>query len=160
MTRSAIGCAAALVGVAVTVVPAGAQSAVRAGVLECRGFATRGFIVGSVQQFACTFRSENGRAFPYRGVVRKLGLDIGLTLSSSLAWVVLAPTRAIGPGDLAGNYSGVTAGAAVGVGGNANALIGGSGNTIALQPLSVEGQTGLNASLAIADFELTYGEWD
>ncbi len=160
MTRSAIGCALALAGLALAAVPAAAQSTVRAGMLECRGFATRGFIVGSIQQFACTFRSEDGRAYPYRGVVRKVGLDVGLTLSSNLAWIVLAPTRAIGPGDLSGNYSGLTAGAAVGVGGNANALIGGSHNTIALQPLSVEGQTGFNASLAVADFELRYGEWD
>jgi hypothetical protein len=70
---------------------------------------------------------------------------------------VLAPTGRIGPGDLAGTYAGVTAGAAVIVGAGANALIGGSNNTFALQPLSVEGQAGVNVTLGVASLELRYG---
>jgi Protein of unknown function (DUF992) len=51
----------------------------------------------------------------------------------------------------------VTAGAAVGVGGNANVLVGGSNSSIALQPLSLQGQTGLNLAVGVAALELRYG---
>jgi len=70
---------------------------------------------------------------------------------------VFAPTRDIGPGDLAGNYGGVTAGAAIGVGGNANVLVGGSANSIALQPLSVQGQVGVSIAAGLESLELRPG---
>jgi hypothetical protein len=135
---------------------AGAQ-AVKVGVLECRGIGTTGFIIGSVQDLECVFRSEYMPPVRYHGVVRKWGVDIGITEQSVLAWGVLAPTAQIGPGDLAGSYGGVSAGAAVIVGAGANALVGGSNNTFALQPLSVEGQTGVNVTLGVANLELRYG---
>jgi hypothetical protein len=59
------------------------------------------------------------------------------------------------PGALTGNYAGGTASATVGVGVGANALIGGSTNTVALQPLSIEGNTGLNVAAGIAGVTLT-----
>jgi len=135
---------------------AAAQSRIQAGVLECRGLGSTGFIIGSVQEFECVFRSDLGILARYRGMVRKLGVDLGFTEQSFLAWGVFAPVREIGPGDLAGNYGGVSASAAIGIGAGANALVGGSNNSIALQPLSVEGQTGLNLALGIAAFELRY----
>ncbi len=49
----------------------------------------------------------------------------------------------------------MTAGVAVGIGGNANALIGGSNQSVILQPVSVEGQTGLNISAGVAGLTLT-----
>jgi hypothetical protein len=155
MTRSSIlGAVAALV---LAAGPAAAQPRVQAGILECRGLGTTSFIVGSVHELECVFRSDYGQPVRYHGLVRKLGVDIGFTEQSSLAWGVFAPTRQIGAGDLAGNYAGVTAGAAVGVGGNANALVGGSNNSLALQPLSVEGQTGVNIAVGVAELELRYG---
>jgi len=138
--------------------PAAAQSGVQAGVLECRGAGSIGFVIGSVHEFTCIFRSADGAPIaPYHGVVRKVGLDLGVTEGSVLGWAVFAPTRDIGPGDLAGNYGGVTAGAAIGVGGNANVLVGGSNSSIALQPLSLQGQAGLNLAVGVAALELRYG---
>ena len=67
----------------------------------------------------------------------------------------MAPTAVLAPGSLAGGYAGGTASATVGVGIGANALIGGSGNTIALQPLSLEGSTGLNVAAGIGAMTLT-----
>jgi hypothetical protein len=159
MTRSSILGAVAALAVAPVLVtgPAAAQARVQAGFLECRGLGTTSFIVGSVHELECVFRSDYGPPVRYHGVVRKLGVDIGFTEQSSLAWGVFAPTRQIGPGDLAGNYAGVTAGAAVGVGGNANALVGGSNNSLALQPVSIEGQTGVNVAVGVAELELRYG---
>ena len=130
---------------------------VNAGLLECRGIGTTGFIIGSVHELECVFKTEYMPPVRYHGIVRKFGLDIGITEASVLAWGVVAPTARIGPGDLAGIYTGVSAGAAVVVGAGANALVGGSGNTIALQPVSVEGQAGINVTLGVASLELRYG---
>ncbi|MEO8321348.1 MAG: DUF992 domain-containing protein, partial [Bradyrhizobium sp.] len=44
--------------------------------------------------------------------------------------------------------------ASVGIGGGGNFLVGGPANTFSLQPLSVQGQTGLNVAAGIADIEL------
>jgi hypothetical protein len=149
----ALGLAA---GIAVNI-PAQAQSRIQAGVLECRGGVTTSFIVGSVTDLGCLFRPNFGPPQPYHALVRRVGVDVGITERTVLAWGVFAPTRRIGPGDLAGNYGGVSAGAAIGIGGGANVLVGGSNNSFALQPLSLSGQTGLNVALGIAGLELRYG---
>jgi hypothetical protein len=156
MTRSStIGLALAA---ALALFPAGAGAqGVNAGLLECRGLGSTGFIIGSVHELECVFKTEYMPPVRYHGLVRKWGLDVGVTQTSVLAWGVVAPTARIGPGDLAGIYGGVSAGAAVGVGAGANALVGGSGNTIALQPVSVEGQAGINVTLGVASLELRYG---
>src|SRR5438034_4069898 len=137
--------------------PAAAQSGVQVGVLECRGSGSISFVIGSVHEFTCIFNPGGGPVVPYHGIVRKVGLDLGVTEGSVLGWAVFAPTRDIGPGDLAGNYGGVTAGAAVGVAGNANVLVGGSNSSIALQPVGLQGQTRLNLAVGVAALELRYG---
>ena len=91
----------------------------------------------------------------YVGVIKKLGLDIGATRKAVLRWRVLAPTgNPYAPGVLAGDYTGVSAEAAVVVGGGANLLVGGSNRTYTLQPLSVEVQTGLNVAAGVTSFQL------
>src|SRR5205809_4035885 len=152
MRRSTI-CAVACTAIAATCAPAASQSRIQAGILECRGAGSAGYVIGSVHPLQCWFQSNRGR-YPYYGLVRRVGLDIGFTQQSTLGWAVFAPTRRIGPGDLSGNYAGVTAGAAVVIGGNANALVGGSENSFSLQPLSLEGQTGLNVAVGVASLEL------
>jgi hypothetical protein len=67
---------------------------------------------------------------------------------------VLAPTDEIGRGALSGSYVGASAQASAGVGAGANLLVGGSDDTLSLQPLSIQGQTGLNAALAISELVL------
>src|SRR6266699_3406533 len=156
MMRSSALCALTFAALTVTAASATAQTRVQAGILQCRGAPTASFIVGSVHELGCVFQSDRGPRYRYYGVVRRAGLDIGFTEQSALAWAGFAPTRWIGPGDLSGNYGGLTAGAAIVVGGNANAMIGGSNNELALQPLSFEGQTGLNVALGLAGLELRY----
>jgi hypothetical protein len=68
---------------------------------------------------------------------------------------VVAPGN-LAPGALAGDFAGVTATAAVGVGAGANVLIGGSNRSISLQPLSIEGNTGLNIAAGIGAITLHY----
>jgi hypothetical protein len=86
--------------------------------------------------------------------VQRIGLDLGFTQDTGFAWAVYAPTQRIGRGDLAGSYGGVGANASVGVGFGGNLLAGGSANAFSLQPLSLQGQTGLNVTAGIADLQL------
>src|SRR6266566_3027582 len=94
----------AVTAVAAICSPAASQSRIQAGILECRGAGSASFVVGSVHQLQCWFRSDRGARYPYYGLVRRVGLDIGFTQQSTLGWAVFAPTRRIGPGDLACNY--------------------------------------------------------
>jgi hypothetical protein len=80
------------------------------------------------------------------------GAQIGFSNDVALGWVVLAATSRVGPGALAVGYVGVSGGAAVGVG--ANGLVGGLNNSFALQPVSVEGQTGLNVVATVTGLDL------
>jgi hypothetical protein len=155
MIRSSAACAL-FAALTVSGASAAAQTRVQAGILQCRGAPTASFIVGSVHEVGCVFQSDRGPRYRYYGVVRRFGLDIGFTEQSALVWAVFVPSHQISRGDLSGNYSGVTAAGAIGTGGNATALVGGSNNELALQPLSFEGQTGLNVALGIAGFELHY----
>ena len=127
---------------------------VRAGVLQCQGGQNVGFVVGSVTSLECVFKSEGRRPEPYIATVRRYGLDLGITAQTQLAWAVSAPDNRVGRGDLAGSYGGVGANASVGIGGGGNFLVGGPANSYALQPLSVQGQTGLNVAAGIADLQL------
>jgi hypothetical protein len=132
-------------------------SRVEVGVLECRG-STTSFIVGSVTDLGCVFRaSDNSPPEPYHATIRRAGVDIGFPQQVAVAWAVFAPTRGIQRGDLAGSYVGASASATVGIGVGANALIGGSNNTIAFQPLSGQAQTGLSVAAGIAGMDLRPG---
>jgi hypothetical protein len=135
--------------------PASAQLQIAAGELKCGVKGGVSFIIGSTRELRCVFRvNPNDEGERYEGQIEKYGLDIGVTDNAILTWIVLASARGIETGALAGRYVGLAADATVGVGGGANVLIGGSNNAISLQPLSVQGQTGLNAALAVAAVEL------
>jgi Protein of unknown function (DUF992) len=144
----------AIAALAASIASANALPPVRAGILQCEGGQNVGFVVGSVTSLECVFQSEGRRPEPYIATVRRYGLDIGFTDQTRFSWAVNAPTGRIGRGDLAGNYGGVGANASVGVGGGGNFLVGGPQNSYALQPLSVQGQTGLNVAAGVADLEL------
>jgi hypothetical protein len=147
---------AGVTGAMAAVSPASAGETVAVGQLNCGIKGGMSFIIGSTRDLRCVFRPRlDAEGELYEGRIKKYGLDIGMTNNARLAWVVLAPTDLpINQGALMGQYVGIAADASVGVGGGANVLIGGSNNTVSLQPLSVQGQTGLNAALAIAEVEL------
>jgi hypothetical protein len=144
----------AIVALVAPIASANALPPVRAGILQCQGGQNVGFVVGSVTSLECVFQREGRRPEPYLATVRRYGLDIGFTQETKFSWAVNAPTGRVGRGDLAGNYGGVGANASVGVGGGGNFLVGGPQNSYALQPLSVQGQTGLNVAAGVADIEL------
>ncbi len=157
MRRSLIIAAGILAITTTANAQAPAQKSVQAGVLECQGGANVGFIVGSVTNLGCVFRSNGSPDQPYVATFRKIGLDIGVTEQTMLSWTVFAPVARVGAGELAGKYAGAQGSATVGVGLGANVLVGGSSNSIALQPLSVQGSTGLSVAAGLGELELRPG---
>lgn len=130
---------------------------VQAGMLTCNVAPSIGLIVAESQKMSCRF-VPNG-AYPpqlYNGVMNTVGLELGVTAGGVMAWGVFAPTGGTPMGALAGEYVGASGDISLGVGVGANVLFGGSNRTIALQPLSVEGQAGLNVSLGVSGFTLAY----
>ncbi len=150
--RVLAGCAALAAAAAAQITPAMADTPkIAVGTLTCHGSGSVGYIFGSKQNLRCNFETPvSGRTYRYAATITKVGLDIGIKGDSTMVWTVLGPTTNMPSQALEGNYGGVTAGAAVGIGGNANALIGGSSQSIILQPVSLEGQTGLNLSAGVA----------
>jgi hypothetical protein len=144
------GCAALAVAGA-----ASAQNKIQTGTLTCTGKGGVGLVLGSQKTLSCRYKPNGNRpAESYRATITKIGLDVGVTGDTTMVWAVLASTSSLAPGSLAGNYAGAAADASVAVGGGAQLLVGGSNNAISLQPLSVQGQTGLNLAVGVASMSL------
>ena len=140
---------------------ANAASGIQAGTLVCKGEGGWGAIITSKKEFKCTFGSADGTVRgSYTGVIRKFGLDLGVTGDTTLTWLVLGPATMVGDnykeGSLAGSYAGIGAEASVALGVGANALIGGSEDSFALQPVSVQVQTGLSVAAGVQTLTLEY----
>ena len=135
---------------------AAAQDRVQAGQLTCDISGGIGLIFGSQRTLNCTFApSVPGPAEFYAGTLTKLGVDIGVTAGGAMVWVVYAPTSRPA-GALSGSYGGATAEATVVAGVGANVLIGGSNRTVELQPVSLQGQAGLNVAAGVAGLDLRW----
>jgi len=127
----------------------------KAGLLVCNTAVSIGLIVGSQQKLSCTFTPDNaGVPENYYGTISRIGIDLGISGGGVMSWAVLAPTNGYLRGALAGDYGGASGEVSVGLGVGANVLVGGSNRTISLQPLSVEGQIGLNLALGVAGLTL------
>jgi hypothetical protein len=138
---------------------AAAQSGgTKVGTLTCKTSPTIGLIIGSHQKLRCNFTPDTGRPEHYVGHINRLGVDVGIRAGGIMVWAVLAPTNGLHHGALAGTYVGASGSASIGVGVGANALIGGSHRSIALQPLSLEGKAGVNLALGVAGLTLRSGQ--
>lgn len=156
MFRKATAVAALLVAFA-ALEPAAAQRT-RSGVLNCDVSGGIGFIIGSQRALVCTFSPDGGgRPEVYHGRISRFGLDIGATAGGQMVWAVFSEFAGPQPGSLAGDYIGATGEATIAIGLGANVLIGGSNRQIALQPLSISGQVGLNLAVGVADLQLRIG---
>ena len=147
--------AGAFVAAMVVALPAIGQQApgIRAGTLQCDVSGGIGLIIGSTRDLDCVFDPVEGANERYVGTVRHAGLDVGVSGAGVMVWSVLSSTSR--PRDaLAGTYLGAQASGAIGVGLGANALLGGNNRSVALQPLSVQGQTGLNIAVGVAELTL------
>jgi hypothetical protein len=128
------------------------------GVLTCKMAPSIGLIFGSRQRMACRFAPNGHPPEAYVGVMNTIGLDVGITAGGAMAWGVFAPTAGPMRGGLAGTYVGASGAIGVGVGVGANLLFGGTGRSIALQPLSVEGSVGINLSLGVSGLTLALAQ--
>ena len=156
MKNFSLTASAAALAVAVAFAAPAHAAGVKIGTLTCNVASGWGFVFGSSKDLRCTFHSNSRYSEHYIGSVSKFGVDIGYTDSSVIVWAVLAPTSGVKRGALQGGYGGATASATVGVGAGANLLVGGFDRSITLQPLSVEGSTGLNVAAGIGAIDLKY----
>ena len=157
MGRSLRLAGAALLGLAMCA-PVQAQRPVweQSGTLNCDVSGGIGFIVTSQRQVNCLFTpSYPAPPEQYVGTITKVGLDIGFTGAGQLVWSVLQSTTRR-RGVLAGSYAGASAEATIGAGLGANVLVGGNDRSVALQPLSIQGQVGLNVAAGIAEISLQF----
>jgi hypothetical protein len=150
--------AAAVLGIAALAMalstPADAQrDRVQVGSLECSLSSSIGLVVASQRNIACNFKPDGGPPEAYVGTMTRVGLDVGVTGGGAIIWAVFAGTNRY-VGMLAGTYAGVSAEASVAAGLGANVLVGGSNRSVALQPLSVQGQVGLNIAAGVSSLEL------
>ena len=149
----AIGLLTAMVSQAAAEGPSGTKI----GALNCQLAPSATFIVGSHDPMRCRYTPEG--PYPtefYDGVINTIGLDIGFKTGGEMTWAVIAPTVGLPRGGLAGEYLGASGGITPGVGVGANVLIGGSERSFVLQPLSVQGQTGLDLAVGVGGFVLRW----
>jgi hypothetical protein len=147
------------VAVSALALAAPAQAAphgVKVGTLTCHVASGWGFVFGSSKDLHCNFHPNGHKGEHYAGSISKFGVDIGYTDGGELIWGVFAPSSDVRAGALEGDYAGASASATVGVGVGANVLVGGLDKSIALQPLSVEGNSGLNVAAGIGSISLKY----
>lgn len=162
MTRITLGLAAGILslgialGFATSTTPASAQTKALVGTLTCKGGPHVGLIVGSQQTLDCVFQpASKSRPRSYMATITKVGVDIGFKNESTLVWSVLGTTEVLRGGLLVGEYGGISAEASVALGGGANALVGGSNRSVVLQPVSVQGQTGLNLAVSVTGMTIS-----
>jgi Protein of unknown function (DUF992) len=152
------GLPAVLIGAAALAVsatiPVDAQPRrVQVGSLACSISAGVGLVVASQRNVNCNFQPDNGPPEAYTGTLTRIGVDVGFTTGGAMLWGVFADTNRFA-GMLSGTYAGATAEATVAAGLGANVLVGGSNRSVALQPLSVQGQVGLNVAAGVGALEL------
>jgi len=148
--------ASTLIATLCAVLPAAAQvNTVKAGALQCDVSAGIGLILMQKQTMQCAFKPANGGpADLYTGRIDEYGVAIGEVAAGHLIWGVLAPATGVLKGALAGTYAGVGAEATAGAGLGANVLVGGSGRAFSLQPVSIEGQVGVNIAAGVTTVTL------
>ncbi len=152
----AVFAAAALATMAST--PADAQrDRVQVGSLECSMSSSIGLIVGSQRNIACNFKPDGGPPEAYVGTMTRVGLDVGITGGGAIIWAVFTGTNRYA-GMLTGTYVGASAEMSIAAGLGANVLVGGSNRAVALQPLSVQGQVGLNIAAGVSSLEINLAQ--
>jgi hypothetical protein len=159
MNKSILALAAATAGMMCVAITIDAQAetpskaGVNVGTLNCSVAGGVGFVFGSSKDLDCILARGNGTAEHYTGTVKKFGVDVGFTKEGHMVWIVFAPGQ-VADGALAGEYVGATAEAAAGLGLGANVLIGGGNKQVSLQPVSMQGNVGLNVAAGLADVTL------
>ena len=155
---AAITVASLLFAGSITTASAQQPAAAIAGMLECHGGASVGFVVGSETRLTCDFhRPHRRRAEHYVADIHRVGIDLGVTENWVLAWDVMTPTGRLPRGGLAGSYGGAGSSISIGGGAASNAVAGGPGGAVSLQPRPVSGVTGLALAFGFQGMDLQRG---
>ena len=134
--------------------PADAQPRrVQVGTLACSLSSSIGLVLGSQRNVNCDFSSSGAPVERYTGTMTRIGLDVGVTTGGAIIWAVFADTDRYA-GMLSGTYAGASGEVSIAAGLGANVLVGGSDTTVALQPVSVQGQVGLNIAAGVGALEI------
>jgi hypothetical protein len=157
MRRARLILVAVVLAMSIDLPSAAAERRFQVGTLTCRLAPTVGLIAGSRQRGDCRFVGRGGRVEHYTSSITRFGLDLGVTAAGILRWRVLARTRTMGRGALAGHYVGAGGSVSVGAGVGVKALIGGSRRTTMLQPLSFSANVGVNLAVGVTGLTLRYG---
>ena len=127
----------------------------RLGTLDCTIEGGWGMLIGSSKKADCSFARTDGVVETYAGTLEKLGIDIGKTETAVMTWAVFTNSpEDLAQGALLGSYSGVSGEVSLGIGLGANALIGGTARNIGLQPLAIQGASGVNLAVGLAALNL------
>lgn len=128
------------------------------GYLECDLKSEDGNIIASEQLFTCRFDpAEGGHSDElYTANITRVGIDLSKTDEETLAWAVFAPAEKWEDGVLQGEYAGLSADAALGVGIGVKALVGGLEDSIALQPIGLTAQEGVGVAIGVENMSLNY----
>ena len=155
--RHLLATAAVMTIVAVPTYASAEDLDAQAGYLRCDVAGSVSFIFGSTRDMTCTYEpAEGGAVQTYTGTIERYGIDIGYSERAVMLWGVAIAGAAVPDGGLAGHYAGVSAEVAAGYGVGVNVLVLGD-ESVALQPLSVQGGEGLNVALGIAALTLEGG---
>ena len=139
---------------AASAISASAQQPLRhAGKLECVGGPSLGFVVGSGSTLHCTLHQNRRRPQHYDAVVRRVGVDLGLTERWALGFDVLTPNGRVPRGGLAGSYNGAGSSITFGAGAGSATFVS-PDNAISLQPVPAQGQAGLNLAFGFQGIDL------
>jgi Protein of unknown function (DUF992) len=145
--------------IAVLATPANAQAPgpwTKVGMLRCILDPSVGFIITGHESMECSFtQSAVDHPQAYEGAINMVGLDVISTAAGGVfEWAVFAPTTGAPAGALAGEYVGASGDLGIIAGVSTNVLIGGSGRTFALQPVSLGGSVAVKVALGISVLKL------
>lgn len=125
------------------------------GQLQCNIGPGAGQLITSKRPVSCTYRSASAPVQFYNGELGKIGLDVGNLASGTLTYdVVSIGTPSLGA--LQGSYIGAGAGVTLGTGIGVNALVGGNGQSITLQPIATTISTGTNINAGLTSLALNF----
>ncbi len=86
------------------------------GQLKCDVEGGLSYIVGSSRRLDCVYTPTDFPPEFYKGSINKIGIDLGFQRAGVIVWAVLSPGLTNGPGSLLGNYVGLSADVAAGLG--------------------------------------------
>ena len=140
---------------------ANAQARLQAGVLVCAGDGDWSTTINSNKRFQCTFSSTNGEVRgKYSAEIQDFSAAVGKSGNTVLMWLVFGPREKIGenyePGRLEGTYIAAGVDSPKDMEFSADTLVGMGPRSFALQPISVQVQTGLSIATGVNTLVLSY----